>query len=351
MSDYIINVYVKKIEEVFKKLEIGLSVDNNEIFNQGNAKRIITQILNKYGKDNLYRELEFSSLAPPPDRYNHTLSAFLLGLNIRDKMHIDMKNLPHVVSNNPKDNFLYFWILICLYHDCAYYIENEVDWKICPTVKEFITEYDIKYNFIELSEYRDLFNRYYQYRTEYMHVIDHGIAGALLLYDRLIKLYYNNKNNISGLFFSRDYKKHILLVANTIARHNIFSSNEQTEEIYKRFGLEELIPSTNRFSKVKLDEKSENEKIRLLFLLEFVDTIDPVKVLTKRFGKKIALRYLSETKIAFNYGSNQVELQYPDLITELYSPDINNWLGVNLSVTRNGYVFEFERLVDNDLVA
>ena len=143
----------------------------------------------------MFDVLERKTIAPANDRYNHTLSAFLLGLIVRDNLHIDMRSLPKIISESHKENFFYFWMLICLYHDCAYDIENNDSAKDCKTITDFVREYGVTYNFIEKSEYKELFINYYFYRTNDMKVIDHGIAGAILFYDTFMSFF------ISTLFF------------------------------------------------------------------------------------------------------------------------------------------------------
>ena len=346
-------IIIESLTAVFEKFSIE-NYNSNNLFAEGETKNIIIRLLGKFGKEELYQELEYSDMAPPDDRYDHTLSAFLLGLTLRNEMHIDMRNLPHVVSKNSQDNFYYFWILICLYHDCAYYIENHISAEDCPTVEAFVKKYRIKNSFLEESEYKELFTNYYNYRINRWECIDHGIAGALLLYDRLFNLYEKNKENpekYKYLSFSKSCKKHILLVANTIARHNIYTVDEddiEGVEYYKHYNLNELIQSSNRFSKVTLDEESENEKIRLLFLLELVDTIEPLKTIKQKKDKDDVS--LEKVSIEFKYKDNQFVINYPNNYVNLYNSNISDWLGVILRCEGSTYSFEFERIKKKELI-
>ena len=138
---------------------------------------------------------------------------------------------------------------------------------------------------------KTLCENYYRYRAEDRYrttehgvikehgVIDHGIAGGILLYKMLVENYnsiiksseYNTDTcEYKGLKFSEensdDYKK----AAIGIIRHNMWYANKSDDcKTYHKYGLDDLISEPQ--NKICYTDD------RLLFLLCLADTIEPLK--------------------------------------------------------------------------
>lgn len=222
-----------------------------------------------------------------PYRASHTISAYLLGIVLKKKLNLSMDNLPKL-HNDCERNFLYFWYLACLYHDIAHGIEKYSQ-KLCPykTLDKFNQHFDInKYNFLKETKESKFYKDYYQYRLEEWKCIDHGIAGALLFYDGLVRLYHtgrimehkkvNESFTHQGLYYSEEHLDFCLKVAETIASHNLWRaelSNIEECKKYEKYGLEKLIPKKSPSD----DHIVYCEDDAFLFLLGMVDTMEPLK--------------------------------------------------------------------------
>ena len=219
----------------------------------------------------------------PDIRDIHTVSVFILGIEIARKM-----------KNRILGNELFIWFLMCLYHDMGYKLENKTDLvKEYYTLDKFLQKNEIKeeYNIFKVYEKKTLCENYYRYRAEDRYrttehgvikehgVIDHGIAGGIILYNELVKNYYmvkeysgSNEDSFeySNRKFSKDNFKDYAKAAIGIIRHNMwYASDSDTCRTYYRFGLNDLISESN--NKICYTDD------RLLFLLCLADTIEPLK--------------------------------------------------------------------------
>lgn len=63
----------------------------------------------------------------PDVRVTHTITTFLLGIWLRDNLHLGFNNLPRIFSRNNKvgDPFPFFWAVVCLSHDIGYLYEAD----------------------------------------------------------------------------------------------------------------------------------------------------------------------------------------------------------------------------------
>lgn len=215
----------------------------------------------------------------------HTVSVFTLGIAIALKME-------HRISGDE----LFIWFLMCLFHDIGYKLENNTDLvKEYDTLDKFLQKNEIKeeYNILKVYKKKTLCENYYRYRAEDRYrttehgvikehgVIDHGIAGGILLYKMLVENYnsiiksseYNTDTcEYKGLKFSEensdDYKK----AAIGIIRHNMWYANKSDDcktYQYHKYGLDDLISEPQ--NKICYTDD------RLLFLLCLADTIEPLK--------------------------------------------------------------------------
>lgn len=245
----------------------------------------------------------------PPYRLLHAISTYLLGIALREGVGIDYRSLPRIfsVSSAGGDAFSFFWSGICLCHDLGFGYEEitEPFQQVKMLSKEGRKELlDLKYDLLSLKredyptelmeieadwveETLLLANRYSRYRIEGMdgayRRIDHGIAGASILYDALRRESVNGFlcHPTAGEFevnarHSR-FEACCLLMACAIARHNMWVANTSNILDYQVFNLYALCPGPEL--KKVTPEKPEEQ---MLFLLDFMDTIDPVKNLYVR---------------------------------------------------------------------
>lgn len=219
----------------------------------------------------------------PDIRDIHTVSVFILGIEIARKM-----------KNRILGNELFIWFLMCLFHDMGYKLENKTDLvKEYYTLYKFLQKNEIKeeYNIFKVYKKKTLCENYYRYRAEDRYrttehgvikehgVIDHGIAGGIILYKVLVKNYEmvkrkseNNKDSFeyNNLTFSTDNFKDYAKAAIGIIRHNMWYANKSDDcKTYHEYGLDDLISEPQ--NKICYTDD------RLLFLLCLADTIEPLK--------------------------------------------------------------------------
>lgn len=282
-----------------------INIDN--IFNSGESKKFISQYFTNSGKGDLVEWLKNNKLFSIDDlRANHTVSAYLFGIIIRDRLSLDMSGLPRL-EKKYRDNFLYFWSYTCLFHDAAHqlekmsiqYIEN------CSTVQDLLKNFKIEYNlldYIKDKKYTDLVQNYYRYRIS-NEIIDHGITGALFLFNGLMIVYEKAKKFghiektsyvYNQLNYSFKFVEHIMHIAITIASHNMWRASKESINDYFKFNLHDLIEDGSGSSIVKLDSKN-----NLLFLLGMIDTIEPIKIL--KYKSKDPYQVIKDVSMNINY--------------------------------------------------
>lgn len=205
---------------------------------------------------------------------NHINSVFFLGLLVYNNT--GLKEKFRLGNNAPGyQTFPFIWFLISLYHDNAYHIEKDTELiKVNHNLTQLRLNFNIEHYLFE-NKLRGISSRmmaccenYFEYRIEEMKVIDHGIFGGLLLYDRLIKIRRRKAAvNEDNLFWGEALEDQYKLAASAIATHNIWIPEKNQYELYTNYGLNNLM----NFTPFKFND------FNFLYLLGIVDTIDPIK--------------------------------------------------------------------------
>lgn len=305
------------------------------VFKDKNAKEFISQYFIVGGKIHVIEKLDemieyFSEEDSGKDtlfyRWNHTVSAFLLGLylcrlfthNQQIKIRVDNEVFP----------FEYFWFLTCLFHDVGYVVEDS------DKIKNLIASDPTKYSninkvlntiyrrdglfidrdrtgksnrdlhYIAKNEYsiqidcgegykdikrecycEKLIGNYFKYKSIVYGNWDHGIVGGSLLFDRLIRNYdrkFKDRGDkaqkisafcVFNLCFMSQQLPLFYYISQCIAAHNIWKASDEKEAAYRYFHLEDLIG--NNFHRINYTENA------LLYILAIADTLEPIK----RIGK------------------------------------------------------------------
>lgn len=278
-----------------------------------------------------------------PFRARHTVSAYLLGLTIKDKLQLDTKDwrrLPNEKSS--AGSFRLFWSWICVFHDIGYYYETRQSECLNHlTIEGLIEKLNIQHNFLDVSPHADLIRKYYRKRISDS-VIDHGIVGALLLYDALIDM------SQEGSIYSqiRQHEIFYAKICDTIALHNMWRATNATISIYKEYELDELIPNKDNHHKIYYKDNT------LLFLLAVVDSIDPIKFFCRDGRHRTTILsqdIISNFYVGFSHrkSTKKLFLKYKsnffdDYVSVLSSSDngIDSWLGVYLSFNQKEGILE-----------
>lgn len=313
---------------------------------ENRAEKFIQDVFLQGGKSQAINIEHSDMFLIARERANHTLSAFLLGIILQEELHISMRELPKL-HDSIHLNFLYFWSLTCLYHDYATRIEDEssIYFEQLDTIEKFEDFFKVEYSLVKDSSEGELYKNYYLYRASEK-IVDHGIAGATLIYDALMQEYNNallcngekKKARVehNSLTFSKDFPKHVMFIANTIAKHNLWRASPDREEVYRNFNLEQLIPNENGDHIISLDEKKKNIKNKFLFILGLVDTLEPIKCMGR--DKNICIendpiKVLQEIKLRFDYKERALYVICPERWYADYSKNaigLKDWLDVRV---------------------
>jgi hypothetical protein len=204
---------------------------------------------------------------------NHINSVFFLGVLFyyRTNFHQDYK----IENNDPGySTFPFIWFLIALFHDNAYQMEDDKKLSVIATIEDLYTHFKINHLLLDVdvaSNCGDLMEarkNYFTYRKNIWKVVDHGILGGILLYDRLVKIRRRKKRqHEDDLFWGKNLEAQYLLAANAISLHNIWLPQKGSESIYEQYGLGKLLS----FTKIKFAD------FPLFYILGIVDTIEPLK--------------------------------------------------------------------------
>ncbi len=238
--------------------------------------RFILDLLKRGGKGDIECTKHIQLLSTY--RKQHTISCFLLGNHIYNEchsLHIQINSILEKLRNTDyqesvEKRFRYIWMLISIFHDLGYGIEeqniNINDKEITSALTHLaLSKYALKPPYT-----RNLIKNYFKFRKECMNKIDHGIAGGALLYQDLCALRKQKEGKDNTLFWGKVLEKDFAFASWTIACHNIYKiqPNNSSEPCYKKYHLNKLINDNRLINK---------EKLPLLFLLCLVDTIDPIK--------------------------------------------------------------------------
>lgn len=297
-----------------RKPVTNITLSAEDLFDGAKVADWIRRLLDCDGLSNLENRLATAS----SERLTHAATAYLLGLAVREKLELNFDVLPRIFSHGAiGDAFHFFWSAICLCHDLGYQYERKnCNLSLMDSSEGRCALLEVHRDLFELdaddlvslgiqsgSEREwvlfslDLAKKYDRLRRRCDEddsldgVVDHGIAGALILYDILMDEYerFRPKVDVSRrrdpskfpivhegeLPTYAGYKRFAacaVIIACTVARHNMWIAGKSDTDRYQRYGLSALCEGGSA-ARIKGDDMME----QLLFLLGFMDTIDPVK--------------------------------------------------------------------------
>lgn len=298
----------------------------DDIFVKSKVAQWIMEIIGTDSAKSLAERIQKTS----ETRLSHTASTYLLGMAMRDNLDIRFDLLPRLIAGGTGDAFHFFWGMICLCHDLGYEFETkertpdelENDLEQMKSSSGRSNLLDIRHDLfavnesmlkqleidpqsktglwilkaIKLAKNYDALRRQEKHTCSKQPVLDHGICGALILYDILHKEYlalvekrkkaqsqrvvrHSEHEKRAGILegVTKDasivrFAKCSLIIACTVARHNMWlAETAEAQEIYRLYGLNDL------FATADARVSASSSLDQMLFLLDFMDTIDPVK--------------------------------------------------------------------------
>lgn len=301
----------------------ALHVQIDALFDFDTAQNWLITLLAGKDEDAAYLQ---NRIQMPRDRFFHVIATYLLGNAVRRQLSLGFDSLPRIFSSRTTlDGFGFFWAVTCLCHDLGYQYEEPANKAHYPEMLHQMstsggrrnllgitydmltfTEDDIKSFSSELTEAEyqwildslRLVRSYETFRRKKYKKIDHGVAGGIILYDMLINLTSKNESphqlfrgqttaeraifgEISANSGHTRFAACALLLACTVARHNIWTSHKTEDKaLYAEYGLQELYFEEGKHPQVYVDFQKSTEQI--LFFLGVLDTIDPIKGLGLR---------------------------------------------------------------------
>ena len=256
-----------------------------------------------------------------PQRIRHIVSIFFMGIilynnscsiknRIRETlMRYECLNLDFSSEDR---RFSYVWMLICLFHDLGYAIEEntpckeDYDWGKMPLKPK---------NFPKVFS-KQLIKNYASFRLCKFGVYDHGILGGMKFYDDLCRL--RERKSHSGCterYWGEEMKQFYALAAWVIMCHNIWMIKETDKNAlsYRCHGLKAIIGNTKYVISSKYHP--------LLFLFCLTDTIDFSKLLGREFFDAMCC-------IKLDFSDNKLLLDIPASLNVDTSVllNMNSWL-------------------------
>ncbi len=267
-------------------------------------------------------------------RAPHIISTYLLGIIIAESFNLELNGSDYNSTNK------YLWFLACLYHDIGYIYEEK---HCCEYLRmlqanglDAIQEIcNIKYlhNYEFKTYSKENVNLYLSCRAQCskgrLGKIDHGIAGGLLLYDRLRKNFEvawrkarksdptisKSYFTYNGLCFSNKHYGDYAKAADAIISHNIWLNT-----------LNRYLLQSNKMPQKGPAITKENP---IAFILAIADTVEPIK----KFGiySLDAVEYEKSENNGFKFF-------VPDLYEDNYKyiMDLQDWVDVKVNRVGDG---------------
>lgn len=331
------------------------------IYQRTGQRIILKSTFDDRGKNEAFEFDYFDSESKILNKAIHTFLTFLLGFSLKDIVYNVLDS--YICEKNPTWHdwdFEYTWFLTSLYHDCLSGHENrisEIDvnysldnflkhtesaYKCSIYDKSFYTKYDLPV--FEPTHSKQLIDNYFKYHIKEMKVIDHGILGGYLQFDKLVKNFKEQYDNAicsasvkNEVFYTQDDEHllvwriqhlwHFVFVADAIIAHNIWyidSNDGKQVEIYNKYGLDFLIVNNEEFGKSK---RISLEKSPLLFFLAIIDTIEPIKyfyTLNPKFVlDNVSISYINQEKtIEINANNNIFKIDIKSLKIKIRKEEV-----------------------------
>ncbi|GAB3166718.1 hypothetical protein [Telluribacter humicola] len=293
-------------------------------------------ILDYFKKGGKVRIFELSDINPDELRLpNHICSVFFLGIILYNETEL-LKTYKFESSDVGYSTFPFIWFLIALFHDNAYQMEDKSQLQNISSISDLVKMFNIEHSLLDrkFTKCKSLLNsrnNYFLFRKKEWKVVDHGILGGMLLFDRLVKIRREKKRmNEDSLFWGNKLEKHYETAANAISIHNIWL---QSESICNEFNLKELL----NFKPIKFKE------FPLFYLLGIIDTIEPLKTykddnlsdieILKSINLELKGKHMRVTE------SDNSKIDFRKLIRKVV--DLAGWLDVKIEIEHKGFKVTF----------
>lgn len=213
------------------------------------------------------------------DRILHIVSTFFLGVllyrnsdNVKNNIVELIMKLPPIPRETVDEGFKYIWMLVCLFHDFGYAVEDGLVSLDNKTFDDNLKELPRRPVGIPNVYNKELLKQYNKFRKCRYGKNDHGIVGGVKLYSDLCKLRELKEPLDKNHFWGKTLENRFCIISWVIACHNIFfiPDIDRNKPCYDCFHIDKLV----------YKDKSRAIQINgspLLFLFCLVDSIEPLK--------------------------------------------------------------------------
>lgn len=259
------------------------------------------------------------------DRICHILSCFFLGVaiynycnKIRSNIDNELNSIPANPKETPNERFLYVWMLISIFHDFGYAVEDGLLQIKKEEINYLLKGMSRRPRFIPNLYSKKLLLNYNKYKNCRFGKNDHGIIGGIKLFHDLCHLREKKVNVDSDHFWERPLINDFKIASWTIACHNIFMIEEKSvfRGCYSHFSLDKLVYK-------KISRNISPDKNPILFFFCLIDSIEPIKTIHNH--KKLA-------NILIDIKDNGIEFDFSKLCPVMEKQlreriqGLNSWL-------------------------
>lgn len=328
--------------DYYLSIDEDTKIENPFLSASSNHIKFIEDYFRRGGKVDLFEKsaIQVNDLRLP----NHINSVFFLGILFFYQTNLHTK---YDRGTNPLGykNFPFIWFLIALFHDNAYAMEGIDKLTDIQTLEDLKAHFNIDHDLfaakfgLKCSHLLRSRKNYFNYRKKHFKVVDHGLLGGILLYDKLIKVRRaKKKQNEDTLFWGRRLEYQYKQAADAISLHNIFIVQKGKENLYKSYELQDLI----NCPEVRLSD------FPLFYMLGIIDTLEPLKAFGKS-GQSDAY-ILDNLLIQFEPWSVQISLKaganldFQMLIAQ--AANFPGWLQVKMEMASSSLKIVFNGKLD-----
>ncbi len=321
----------------YKDLDL---IDADHITNS-NCKSFIESYFRKARKTFL-TENALDSLSNSYRAVHSTITYYLGAFIFKGiKAQVNKKNL-----NINYNTFLFVWFLTALYHDYYFCLEDNTQSLLDHTSSKLQS---LKIKGLEAPFTPETLALYLNYRNGK----EHGISAGLALYEALetnlndILIGGKKQDIVGGLVWKKSDLDLYALASSIIIKHNIWFANEDRDpseiiEKYHNKNLDQLIIKDNSRQKYKDNE--------FLFIFYIVDTIDPIKIFSKKMSVNNDEFDFSDllSSIFISHSNNTLKIRYAKKYSSIYEDTLKEalvmekWMALNITCDSNKYMISIK---------
>ena len=300
-----------------------------------NSAAFIREVLDDENYTALERDNPLFEFAK--SRAQHSVLTFFIGLAFLDFCGFRRVIAKTVLHSDDEKDVISLWMLTALYHDWGYHsndlTKNDLDYRKIIKYDLLTDDYKkvnwlqilqdfsrlhphiLAYTYDEIKAYDQYARRYHAEHPNDTEKVDHGILSGMKIFDRLIKRIDAEVSESAIITSAQKRLLHAKIACLTIAQHNIFKSNNITND--KKYGIAlRKLYSTSDF-RISMDTP-------LLLLLSLVDTFECIK----RFGQaKNESNYLQKNtileSIMLDVSPQIITIDYSNLYNKIQKKDTN----------------------------